>query len=346
MRILGIESSCDDSAIALYDDRDGLVAHKIFSQVDLHALYGGVVPELASREHLQRLLPLLDAVLNETGAGKDDIDAIAYTAGPGLIGSLLVGACVASGLSLAWGKPLIPVHHLEAHLLAAFLEKASPSFPFCTLLISGGHTMLIHARALGDYELLGETLDDAVGEAFDKTAKMMGLPYPGGPVLSELARQGDATSFKLTRPMVNRPGLDFSFSGLKTQVLTAWQGSPQTEADKVNLAASFQRTIAETLEIKLERARQAIGFKELVVAGGVGANWEIRERLAAWAKEKSVSVFFPRIAFCTDNAAMVAYAGMARLQAGLVGDETLFVKARWPLEAKPSSGSCVDSPTS
>lgn len=332
MIILGLESSCDDTGAALYDTERGLLAHSLFSQIDMHRAHGGVVPELASRAHVERIMPLIDTCLNDAQIARADIDAIAYTAGPGLVGSLMVAASVASGLSLSLKKPMMAINHLEAHLLAAGLELDTLEFPFATLLVSGGHTLLGLARALGHYEVLGETLDDAVGEAFDKTAKLMGLPYPGGPILADLAKRGDPKAFQLTKPMINRPGLDFSFSGLKTQVMRCWQQSDQTEMDQCNLAASFQQTVVDTLIIKVRRAHQAHGFPRLVVAGGVGANWQIREALQAWGTEQNVEVNFPRIEFCTDNAAMIAYCAALKINADPAClDNALFVKARWPI---------------
>ena len=334
MIILGIETSCDDTGVALYHTERGLLVHCLSSQHAVHAAHGGVVPELASRAHLDNILPLIQACLDKAELKKNEIDSIAYTAGPGLIGALLVGACVASGLQMSLNCSLIPVNHLEAHLLAIGLETRQPRWPFAVLLISGGHTLIALAKSLHHYHIKGETLDDAVGEAFDKTAKLIGLPYPGGPALAELAKAGDPNYFKLTKPMINRPGLDFSLSGLKTQVMGLWYESKKTAADRANLAAAFQQTVAEMIQIKLERARQQDSWTRLVVAGGVGANWKIRDVLKAWAGRVGVDLFFPRIEFCTDNAAMVAYAAAEKIKAGEADSEpALFVRARWPIDA-------------
>ncbi|HET8882196.1 MAG TPA: tRNA (adenosine(37)-N6)-threonylcarbamoyltransferase complex transferase subunit TsaD [Solimonas sp.] len=328
--VLGIETSCDETACAVYDGARGLLAHTLYSQVRLHAEYGGVVPELASRDHVARIHGLVRGVLDEAGLAPTGLGGIAYTAGPGLIGALMVGASVAAGLATALDLPLIPVHHMEAHLLAPMLEAQRPTFPFVALLVSGGHTLLVAVRGVGDYELLGESLDDAVGEAFDKTAKLLGLPYPGGPELARLAEQGDGTRYRFPRPMTDRPGLDFSFSGLKTAVLTALPPAPD-ERDKADLAASFQEAVTETLAIKCQRALEATGYSQLVVAGGVGANLRLREKLGECARRDGFELFFPRQAFCTDNGAMIAYAGWARRAQGRVPDAALFTTPRWPL---------------
>lgn len=328
--ILALETSCDETACALYDGARGLLAHQLHSQVRLHAEYGGVVPELASRDHVNRLLPLTRAALAEAGLAPADLGGIAYTAGPGLIGALMVGAAAAAGLAAALELPLIPVHHMEGHLLAPMLEPDRPAFPFVALLVSGGHTLLVDVLGVGRYRLLGESLDDAVGEAFDKTAKLLGLPYPGGPALARLAEGGQPGRFRFPRPMTDRPGLDFSFSGLKTAVLTALpkDADAQTRAD---LARGFEEAVTETLAIKCGRALDETGHRALVVAGGVGANRRLRARLGELARQRGVQLHFPRPAFCTDNAAMIAYAGWARRSEGRAADAPLMTRARWPL---------------
>jgi len=329
LRVLGIETSCDETGVAIVDADAGLIAHRLHSQVDLHAVYGGVVPELASRDHVRRILPLLREVLDEAEMEGAELSAVAYTAGPGLLGALLTGASVARSLAYGWGIPALAVHHLEGHLLAPLLDDASLNFPFLVLLVSGGHTQLIHARGLGDYELLGESIDDAAGEAFDKTAKLLGLGYPGGPALSRLAETGDAGSLRLPRPMLDRPGLDMSFSGLKTAVLTAVQRGANSPAV---IARAFEEAVSDTLVEKTRRALEASAAPALVVAGGVAANRRLRASLNAMGAAQGVPVFFPRPAFCTDNGAMIALAGLRRLQAGAV-DEGLAIqaRARWPL---------------
>ncbi|MDJ0929307.1 MAG: tRNA (adenosine(37)-N6)-threonylcarbamoyltransferase complex transferase subunit TsaD [Gammaproteobacteria bacterium] len=333
--VLGIETSCDETAVAIYCPRHGLLAHELFSQADLHAAFGGVVPELASRDHLRRLLPLLTQTLTAAGLAGRDLAAVAYTAGPGLIGALLVGATAGVGLAFAWSVPAMPVHHMEAHLLAPLLEDEPPEFPFLALLVSGGHSMLVDVRRFGDYSILGETVDDAAGEAFDKAAKLLGLPYPGGPALAKLAEHGDATRFDLPRPMLRRPGLDFSFSGLKTAVMLAVReqerlGGPG-EQDRADLAASFQLAVVDTLVAKAERALTASGRERLVIAGGVGANRLLRERLRESMAARGGRVYYPRIDFCTDNAAMVALAGSLRLRAGKPPSLLVEARPRWPL---------------
>ena len=328
--VLGIETSCDETAVAVYDPQRGLLSHTLHSQVDLHAAYGGVVPELASRDHVRRINPLIRQALAEASLTAADLHGIAYTAGPGLIGALMVGGAVAAGLALAHGLPLVPVHHMEAHLLAPMLETPHPEFPFLALLVSGGHTLLVSVEGVGRYEILGESLDDAVGEAFDKVAKLLGLPYPGGPALAVLAERGKPGRFKFSRPMTDRPGLDFSFSGLKTAVLTALpaDADEQTRAD---LARSFEDCVADTLVIKCERALEHTGFRSLVVAGGVGANLRLRAALQKTASKSGTKLFFPRREFCTDNAAMIAYTGATRLAEGRVGAGPIEVRARWAL---------------
>jgi N6-L-threonylcarbamoyladenine synthase len=332
MRVLGIETSCDETGVALYDGETGLLAHTLYSQVELHARYGGVVPELASRDHVRKLLPLIENVLDEAGVDRDRINGVAYTAGPGLVGALLVGAMTGRGLAWAWGVPAIAVHHMEGHLLAPMLEPDPPGFPFLALLVSGGHSMLVEVGGVGRYRLLGDSIDDAVGEAFDKTAKLLGLPYPGGPVLAELARRGDPSRFTFPRPMTDRPGLDFSFSGLKTFALNTWRECAQTDEDRADIARAFEDAVVDTLAIKCRRAVAQTGIHSLVVAGGVGANFSLRERLAVLMASEGGQVHYPRPAFCTDNGAMIAYAGYRRLLAGQA--EPLSVKAqpRWSLE--------------
>jgi N6-L-threonylcarbamoyladenine synthase len=329
--ILGIETSCDETAAAVYCGERGLLAHTLHSQVKLHAEYGGVVPELASRDHVRRINGLIRAVLAESGVEASELGGVAYTAGPGLIGALMVGASVGAGMASALGVPLIPVHHMEAHLLAPMLEDPPPTFPFLALLVSGGHTMLVAVRGPGRYELLGESLDDAVGEAFDKTAKLLGLPYPGGPELARLAESGRDGRFRFPRPMTDRPGLEFSFSGLKTAVLTALpkDADEQTRAD---LARAFEEAVTDTLAIKVERALQAANLDRLVVAGGVGANRRLREKLAERAQHLGFALHFPRHAFCTDNAAMIAYTGWVRRHDGQAPGGALFTTPRWPLD--------------
>ena len=336
MRILGIETSCDETGVAVYDTDAGLRSHALFSQIALHAKYGGVVPELASRDHVRKLLPLVRQTLAEAGLTVDDLDGVAYTAGPGLVGALMVGA--AAGRALAWslGIPAIGVHHMEGHLLAPLLESDPPQPPFVALLVSGGHTQLVAVEGVGRYRLLGESLDDAAGEAFDKTAKMMGLPYPGGPELARLAATGRPGAFKFSRPMTDRPGLDFSFSGLKTQVLLAWKASDQSDSVRADIARGFEDAVVDTLAIKCERALVATGMKTLVVAGGVGANLRLRERLDTLAKRLRGRVCFPRPEFCTDNGAMIAFAGALRLQAGQHENEAVTVFPRWDMASLPA----------
>jgi N6-L-threonylcarbamoyladenine synthase len=327
MRVLGIETSCDETGVAIYDTDHGLLAHRLFSQIAMHAAYGGVVPELASRDHIQRVIPLLREALSDAGLTLQDLDGIAYTAGPGLIGALMTGASIAR--SMAWGLniPAVGVHHMEGHLLAPMLEDNPPQLPFVALLVSGGHTMLVDVPRIGEYRILGESVDDAAGEAFDKTAKLMGLDYPGGPLLAKLAEQGRAGIYKFPRPMIDRPGCDFSFSGLKTFSLTTWQNSTQTEQDKADIARAFEEAVVDTLFIKCRRALEQTGRKQLVVAGGVGANQRLRAKLA----ELPAQVAFPRLAFCTDNGAMIAYAGALRLQAGASEPAVISARPRWPL---------------
>src|SRR5271165_1514216 len=333
MRVIGIESSCDETAVAVYDAELGLLSHRLYSQVAMHRAYGGVVPELASRDHVRRLLPLVREALAEARSDRHSIDAVAYTAGPGLIGALLVGAGFAAGLALAWGKPALPIHHLEGHLLAPLLEPDAPALPFLALLVSGGHTQLVDVAALGDYRILGETLDDAAGEAFDKTAKLLGLPYPGGAALAALAAESRSDRFVFPRPMLDRPGLDFSFSGLKTAALVALRGRALDSGVRADIARGFQEAVVETLAEKCRRALLETGHRRLVIAGGVGANRRLRERLAAVVQSLGAQLYFPRTEFCTDNGAMIALAGCLRLAAGMHADPQILASANWELEA-------------
>tara|TARA_B110000305_G_scaffold147402_1_gene163631 strand:- start:1508 stop:2530 length:1023 start_codon:yes stop_codon:yes gene_type:complete len=327
---LGIESSCDETGIGIYSSQKGLVSHKLFSQVDLHSEYGGVVPELASRDHIQRALPLIKEALSDSKLTLQDLTGIAYTAGPGLSGALLVGSSIAQ--SLAWGLkiPALGVHHMEGHLLAPLLEEKKPNFPFVALLVSGGHTLLVEVARIGEYIILGESLDDAVGEAFDKTAKILGLGYPGGPALANLATQGDKDRFKFPRPMTDRPGLDFSFSGLKTFAKNTFIKFPD---EKENIAKAFEVAATETLAIKCNRALHHTGHKTLVVAGGVSANLSLRKSLNEMSEKLSASVFYPALDFCTDNGAMIALAGHYRFLSGQSNDQyEISIKPRWSLE--------------
>lgn len=332
MLVLGIETSCDETGIALYDTKKGLLAHRLHSQIAIHAQYGGVVPELASRDHIRKVIPLVENVLADAGLDKNQLDAIAYTAGPGLVGALLVGACVAK--SMAWGLaiPCIPVHHMEGHLLAPMLEDPPPEFPFLALLVSGGHTLLVDVKGIGDYQLLGSSVDDAVGEAFDKTAKLLGLGYPGGPELAKLAQRGDPKRFTFPRPMTDRPGLDFSFSGLKTFARNTLSKAGDDDTTKADIARAFEDAVVDTMIIKCRRALEQMGLKRLVIAGGVGANIALREGLGKLMESIEGEIFYPRIEFCTDNGAMIAFAGAMRFQAGDLGDPSEVVRARWPLD--------------
>jgi N6-L-threonylcarbamoyladenine synthase len=340
MRVLGIESSCDETGIALVDATGGarplLLAHALHSQIDLHQAYGGVVPELASRDHIQRALPLMQQVLDQAGRGLADVDLVAYTRGPGLAGALLVGAGLACALAAALGKPALGIHHLEGHLLSPFLSEDPPEFPFVALLVSGGHTQLMHVRGVGRYELLGETIDDAAGEAFDKSAKLLGLPYPGGPHLSKLAETGNAQAFKLPRPLLHSGDLDFSFAGLKTAVLTQVQRlGDQVAVRSADLAAATQATIVDVLVAKSAAALDRTGLDRLVVAGGVGANRLLRQRLDAACRDLGVRVHYPELQWCTDNGAMIALAAGMRLQASLAEPDVSYafdVRPRWSLE--------------
>lgn len=337
MRVLGIETSCDETGVAIYDGKQGLLAHDLYSQIELHSEYGGVVPELASRDHVRKLISLIDKLLIETES-KGKIDAIAYTAGPGLIGALLVGACVGRSLAYAWKCKAIGVHHMEGHLLAPLLEENPPEFPFVALLVSGGHTQLVQVEGIGQYTLLGESLDDAAGEAFDKAAKMMDLDYPGGPYIAKLAESGEAGRFKFPRPMTDRPGLDLSFSGLKTYTLNTVtkhaeaNGLPDDQCC-ADIAHAFQEAVVDTLVIKCRRALQQTGYKRLIIAGGVSANRRLREKLEAALAKIDSSVFYARPEFCTDNGAMIAFAGYQRLLAGETSDLPVIVKPRWPMDS-------------
>lgn len=331
MRVLGIETSCDETGIAIYDTDAGLLSHVLHSQIPVHAEYGGVVPELASRDHVRKLIPLADEALTQAGCKKQDIDAIAYTQGPGLVGALLVGTAFARTLAFAWGCPSVGVHHMEAHLLAPMLEETPPEFPFVALIVSGGHSLLVDVEALGRYKLLGETIDDACGEAFDKTAKMMGLGYPGGPLIAALADKGSPDTYTFPRPMVDRPGLDFSFSGLKTFALNTWEASAKDDAARADIARAFQDAVVDTMVIKCKRALKASGMNRLVVAGGVGANRALRTQLKQLMSDLGGEVYYPRPEFCTDNGAMVAYAGAMHLLQGERAEQSIQVKPRWPL---------------
>ncbi len=335
MRVIGIETSCDETGIAVYDDEQGLLSHALYSQVKLHADYGGVVPELASRDHVRKIVPLIKQALKEANCTQDDIDGIAYTKGPGLVGALLVGACVGRSLAFAWGKPAVGVHHMEGHLLAPMLEDDVPEFPFLALLVSGGHSMMVAVEGIGRYEVLGESVDDAAGEAFDKTAKLMGLDYPGGPRLSKLAAQGESNCYQFPRPMTDRPGLDFSFSGLKTFAANTIASEADDEQTRANIARAFEEAVVDTLAIKCKRALKQTGYKRLVIAGGVSANSRLRGSLAEMMQSLGGKVYYPRGEFCTDNGAMIAYAGMQRLKAGQVEDLAVKGMPRWPLDSLP-----------
>ncbi|MEJ1378089.1 MAG: tRNA (adenosine(37)-N6)-threonylcarbamoyltransferase complex transferase subunit TsaD [Candidatus Sedimenticola sp. (ex Thyasira tokunagai)] len=343
MRVLGIETSCDETGVAVFESERGLLGHLVHSQTDVHAEYGGVVPELASRDHVRKTLPLIHGVLEQAGLKKSDIDGVAYTCGPGLVGALLVGAAIGRSMAWAWGVPALGVHHMEGHLLAPMLEENGPDFPFVALLVSGGHTQLVEVKGVGQYRLLGESLDDAAGEAFDKTAKLLGLPYPGGPELARLAAEGDPGRYRFPRPMTDRPGLDFSFSGLKTFALNTMQkeldGSlddavrEQTRAD---IARAFEDAVVDTLMIKCRRAVRASGAKTLVLAGGVSANRRLRERIQLMMEKERGQAYYPRPEFCTDNGAMIAYAGWQRLRVGQQEPLRFGARPRWPMEELPA----------
>lgn len=336
MRVLGIETSCDETGIAIYDEAAGLLANQLYSQVKLHADYGGVVPELASRDHVRKTVPLIQAALKEAGLQAQDIDAVAYTAGPGLVGALLVGATIGRSLAFAWDVPAIPVHHMEGHLLAPMLEENPPDFPFVALLVSGGHTQLISVTGIGEYTLLGESVDDAAGEAFDKTAKLLGLDYPGGPLLSKMAQAGVEKRFVFPRPMTDRPGLDFSFSGLKTFAANTIRENSDDAQTRADIARAFEDAVVDTLAIKCKRALEQSGFKRLVIAGGVSANRTLRSRMAEVMKARGGEVFYARPEFCTDNGAMIAYAGLVRLKGGTQAELSVTVRPRWPLAELPA----------
>ncbi|MCY4051868.1 MAG: tRNA (adenosine(37)-N6)-threonylcarbamoyltransferase complex transferase subunit TsaD [Gammaproteobacteria bacterium] len=339
MRILGIETSCDDTGAAIYDSEQGLLVNRLASQIELHNQYGGVVPELAARDHIRKLLPLIENLFQDPEIQDRGVDAIAYTAGPGLAGALLVGASVASGLAYAWNVPALPIHHMEGHLLSPMLEETVPEFPFVALLVSGGHTQLVDVEAAGKYRIMGETRDDAAGEAFDKTAKLLGLGYPGGPQIAACAMQGREDRFVFPRPMTRQPGLEFSFSGLKTQVLTTTQKQPRLDTQTIaDIALAFELAVVDTLTIKCMRALELSGRKRLIVSGGVGANQRLRDRLRKECEHSGTEVFYPRMEFCTDNGAMIAYAGHYRWQLEMKDDPKLKhhcgydVRPRWSLE--------------
>ncbi len=339
MRVLGIETSCDETGVAVYEGGRGMLAHAVYSQVEIHAEYGGVVPELASRDHVRKTLPLIRQVLAEAGLEGGDIDGVAYTSGPGLIGALLVGAAIGRSLAWAWGVPAIGVHHMEGHLLAPMLEEPPPAFPFIALLVSGGHTQLVEVAGIGRYRMLGESLDDAAGEAFDKTAKILDLPYPGGPSLAKLAELGDPARYRFPRPMTDRPGLDFSFSGLKTFTLNTLREELAETADpervRADVARAFEEAVVDTLVTKCRRAVRETGCPRLVLAGGVSANRRLRERMDAALRKVGASTYYPRPAFCTDNGAMIAFAGWQRLFAGQTDSLSFAPRARWAMETLP-----------
>ena len=335
MKVLGIETSCDETGVAIYSTSQGLLAEALFSQVEMHGEYGGVVPELASRDHVRKAVPLIREVMAEAGCQGGDIDGVAYTRGPGLVGALLVGVTLGRSLAWGWAVPCVGVHHMEGHLLAPMLESSPPAFPFIALLVSGGHTQLVEVEGVGHYRILGETLDDAAGEAFDKTAKLLGLGYPGGPALSALAEQGRAGLFEFPRPMVNRPGLDFSFSGLKTAALNAVGEGCLSEQTRADVARAFVEAVVDTLVIKCRRAVRQTGIHTLVAAGGVSANRQLRQALARLAGEEGLAVHYPRAQFCTDNGAMIAYVGSLRLAAGQHQGLGFDALPRWPMEELP-----------
>lgn len=341
MKILGIETSCDETGVAIYDEEKGLIANQLYSQIEMHADYGGVVPELASRDHIRKTVPLIEAALKEANLTACDIDGVAYTAGPGLVGALLVGATIARSLAYAWNVPALGVHHMEGHLLAPMLEETPPEFPFVALLISGGHTQLVKVDGVGRYELLGESIDDAAGEAFDKTGKLLGLDYPAGVAVSRLAEQGTPNRFVFPRPMTDRPGLDFSFSGLKTFAANTINANLDErgkldEQTRCDIAHAFQQAVVDTILIKCKRALQQTGYKRLVMAGGVSANKQLRADLAEMMKSLGGEVYYPRPQFCTDNGAMIAYTGFLRLKHGEQTDLSVSVKPRWAMTELPS----------
>lgn len=341
MKILGIETSCDETGVAIYDEEKGLITNQLYSQIEMHADYGGVVPELASRDHIRKTVPLIEAALKEANLTACDIDGVAYTAGPGLVGALLVGATIARSLAYAWNVPALGVHHMEGHLLAPMLEETPPEFPFVALLISGGHTQLVKVDGVGRYELLGESIDDAAGEAFDKTGKLLGLDYPAGVAVSRLAEQGTPNRFVFPRPMTDRPGLDFSFSGLKTFAANTInanldESGKLDEQTRCDIAHAFQQAVVDTIIIKCKRALQQTGYKRLVIAGGVSANKQLRADLAEMMKSLGGEVYYPRPQFCTDNGAMIAYTGFLRLKHGEQTDLSVSVKPRWAMTELPS----------
>lgn len=336
MKILGIETSCDETGVAIYDEEQGLIANQLYSQIEIHADYGGIVPELASRDHIRKTLPLIESALKEANLTACDIDGIAYTAGPGLVGALLVGSTIARSLAYGWNVPALGVHHMEGHLLAPMLEDNAPEFPFIALLVSGGHTQLVKVENVGQYELLGESIDDAAGEAFDKTAKLLGLDYPGGAALAKLAEKGTPDRFLFPRPMTDRPGLDFSFSGLKTFAANTINANLDAQGNldeqtRCDIALAFQQAVIDTLIIKAKRALQQTGYKRLVIAGGVSANRQLRHDLAEVMQKIGGEAFYPRPQFCTDNGAMIAYAGFLRLKNGEKTDLSVSVKPRWAM---------------
>lgn len=341
MKILGIETSCDETGVAIYDEEKGLIANQLYSQIEMHADYGGVVPELASRDHIRKTVPLIEAALKEANLTACDIDGVAYTAGPGLVGALLVGATIARSLAYAWNVPALGVHHMEGHLLAPMLEETPPEFPLVALLISGGHTQLVKVDGVGQYELLGESIDDAAGEAFDKTGKLLGLDYPAGVAVSKLAEQGTPNRFVFPRPMTDRPGLDFSFSGLKTFAANTInanldENGKLDEQTRCDIAHAFQQAVVDTILIKCKRALQQTGYKRLVMAGGVSANKQLRADLAEMMKSLGGEVYYPRPQFCTDNGAMISYTGFLRLKHGKQTDLSVSVKPRWAMTELPS----------
>ena len=340
MRVLGIETSCDETGVALYDNVDGLLSHKVHSQIDVHKAFGGVVPELASRDHVRKTLPLIDRVFADAGVAVGEVDGVAYTSGPGLVGALLVGAAIGRSLAWGWDVPAVGVHHMEGHLLAPMLEDRRPELPFVALLVSGGHTQLIKVEGVGRYEMLGESVDDAAGEAFDKTAKLLGLPYPGGPELARLAEQGSPDRLRFPRPMTDRPGLDFSFSGLKTFALNTMreelpEGHRYSESEvhriKADIARAFEEAVVDTMVIKCRRAVAQTGARTLIMAGGVSANRRLRARVADALAKVGTEVYYPRPELCTDNGAMIAYAGCQRLMAGQQEPLSFGARPRWPM---------------
>ncbi|MET1219145.1 MAG: tRNA (adenosine(37)-N6)-threonylcarbamoyltransferase complex transferase subunit TsaD [Glaciecola sp.] len=336
MRILGFETSCDETGIAVYDSEHGLLAHNLYSQVKLHADYGGVVPELASRDHVRKIIPLVQKTLADAQTTQAQLDGIAYTRGPGLIGALLVGSCVARSLAFAWDLPTVGVHHMEGHLLAPMLEDDVPEFPFVALLVSGGHSMIVDVKGIGQYKVLGESIDDAAGEAFDKTAKLMGLDYPGGPLLAKLAADGEPGHYAFPRPMTDRPGLDLSFSGLKTFAANTIRAADNDHQTRANIAYAFQEAVVDTLLIKCRRALKQTGYKRVVISGGVSANLMLRERFGETMQKMGGRAYYPSLGLCTDNGAMIAFAGMQRLLAGQVETEAVRSLPRWPLEELPA----------